>query len=98
MFAILRLGLPLHVVRVFGVNVQATLRLDAAQVGAASPHRLREAGAWVRAAGVSFRAELGRYDLELDAGRAASTDPAFRARTRVNLLVGTHPFDLGWRR
>ncbi|BDU77112.1 patatin-like phospholipase family protein [Mesoterricola sediminis] len=97
-FAILRLGLPLHVVRVFGVNVQATPRLDAAYLGAASPHRLREAGAWVRAAGVSFRAELGRYYLELDAGRAASTDPAFRARTRVNLLVGTHPFDLWWRR
>jgi predicted acylesterase/phospholipase RssA len=92
-FAMGRVGLPLHVVNVFGVNVQVVPRVDAGYLGASQANRLRDA-AFVKGAGVGLRSEIGRWFCEMDLGRWSSTQTSPSDRTRVNFLFGGHPFDL----
>lgn len=96
-FAMLRLGLPFHVTKRFGVNVQVVPRVDAGYLGSATAGRLRDA-AFVKGAGVSVRSEIGRWFCELAIGRWFSTDAIALDRTRINILLGAHPFDLWGRR
>lgn len=95
-FAMVRLGLPLHVTQLFGVNVQVVPRVDAGYLGATHPNRLRD-GAFVKGVGLGLRSEIGRWFCEVALGRWSSSDTTADEKTRINVLFGAHPFDL-WRR
>jgi predicted acylesterase/phospholipase RssA len=92
-FAVARLGLPLRVVQAWGADLQVVPRADLGWLGGTRP------GAWdarVRGLGLGLRAELGRWFLELAAGRWRSDAPGRREPVRVNVMLGSRPFDL-WR-
>jgi len=94
-FATLRVGLPLRVVTVFGVNLQVVPRVDAGYLGASEPGNLTS-GPLVRGIGASVRSEIGRWYCEVAVGRWFSQDASRSEKTRINVLLGAHPFDL-WR-
>lgn len=91
-FALLRIGVPIRVFSAFGVNMQVIPRVDEGYIGSESWGRLRD-GALVRGAGVGLRAELGRWFAEFAEGFWSSTGQS-RQGWRLNVLLGTHPFDL----
>jgi hypothetical protein len=98
-FVLLRAGFPIRVAGLFGLQAQLEPRWDMGYLGAAEPSRLRE-GLRVRAIGLALRTEVGRFYVEVAAGRmeTAREGEAFQSRgTNLNLLVGTRPFDL-WKR
>lgn len=95
-FAMFRLGLPLHVTKQFGWNVQVVPRIDAGYLGAGKAERIR-GGAFVKGGGVSLRSEIGRWFCEVAVGRWYSSEPTSHEKARINILFGAHPFDL-WRR
>lgn len=92
-FALARIGLPLHAVTVFGVNLQVVPRVDAGYVGAARPGQWRES-AFVKGASLSLRSEIGRWYAEVALGRWFSSDAAGVEKNRINILLGAHPNDL----
>lgn len=94
-FAVLRLGLPIRVFSAFGVAMQVVPRLDGGYLGSGSYRHIRE-GALVRGAGVSLRAEVGRWFAEFASGTWSTAGQPGHGRWGVNVLLGTHPFDL-WR-
>lgn len=99
-FAIARLGLPLRLARLFGLQAQLEPRWDFGYLGALKPSGLRES-ARTRGYGLALRTEVGRFYVELAAGRAdtAPEGQPFRSRGAIlNVLVGTRPFDLWQRR
>jgi hypothetical protein len=98
-FAVGRLGLALRLADMFGFNTWLEPRADVGYLGAGEPRDLRE-GTRLRAAGVSLRTEIGRFYVEVAAGRSwlAREGTAFRSTgDSINLLVGTRPWDL-WKR
>ncbi len=94
-FAVMRLGLPIRVFSAFGVAMQVVPRLDAGYIGSDTYHRMKD-GALVRGAGVSLRAELGRWYAEFASGTWSTAGQPAHGRWGLNVLLGTHPFDL-WR-
>ena len=98
-FAVVRMGLPVRLADMFGFNTWLEPRLDAGYLGGGEPRQLRE-GTRVRAVGASLRTEIGRFYVEVAAGRSwlAPEGLSFRSTgDSVNLLVGTRPWDL-WKR
>jgi hypothetical protein len=98
-FVLLRAGFPIRVAGIFGLQAQLEPRWDMGYLGAAEPALLRE-GLRVRAVGLALRTEVGRFYVEIAAGRTetAREGQPFESRgTNLNLLVGTRPFDL-WKR
>lgn len=99
-FAVLRLGFPIRVAGLFGLQAQLEPRWDQGYFGALRPGALRES-ARARGYGLALRTEVGRFYVELAAGRAetAGEGQPFRSKGAIlNLLVGTRPFDLWQRR
>ncbi len=99
-FAVARLGLPIRVAGLFGLQAQLEPRWDAGYLGALRPGQLRQA-ARARGYGLALRTEVGRFYVELAAGRAetAPEGQPFRSKGAIlNVLVGTRPFDLWQRR
>jgi predicted acylesterase/phospholipase RssA len=99
-FGLLRVGFPLRVAGLFGLQAQVEPRWDLGYLGTESPATLRR-GARVRGFGLALRTEVGRFYVELAAGRAetAPEGQPFRGKGGiVNVLVGTRPFDLWQRR
>jgi hypothetical protein len=94
-FAVMRLGIPIRVFSAFGVAMQVVPRLDEGYVGAES-YRQIKAGARVRGAGLSLRAEVGRWFAEFASGTWSTPGQTGQGRWSLNVLLGTHPFDL-WR-
>jgi len=98
-FVLLRAGFPIRVAGIFGLQAQLEPRWDMGYLGGAEPSLLRE-GLRVRAIGLALRTEVGRFYVEIAAGRmeTAREGQPFESRgTNLNLLVGTRPFDL-WKR
>jgi hypothetical protein len=94
-FAVFRLGAPVRVFTAFGANLQVIPRVDVGYIGSDEPGKLQE-GARFRGASLTLRTELGRWFGELSVGRALSDAAAPLDKVRLNVLLGTHPFDL-WR-
>ena len=94
-FALARAGLPLRMVQVWGADLQVVPRADFGWMGSPSPDGWRTRNR-VRGIGLGLRAELGRWFLELAAGRWYSDAPGRREPARINVLLGSRPFDL-WR-
>lgn len=98
-FSVVRLGLPVRLADMFGFNTWLEPRIDAGYLGGGEPRQLRE-GTRVRAIGASLKTEIGRFYVEVAAGRSwlAPEGRTFRSTgDTVNLLVGTRPWDL-WKR
>lgn len=99
-FGLLRLGFPIRMASFLGLQAQLEPRYDLGTLGAESPSALQK-GVRVRGYGLALRTEVGRFYVELAAGRAetAPDGQPFRSRGAIlNLLVGTRPFDLWQRR
>jgi hypothetical protein len=98
-FAVVRAGLPLRLAGMFGINTWLEPRCDLGYLGGTEPRDLRE-GTRARALGVSLRTEIGRFYVEVAAGRTwlAPTGASFQTSgNTINLLIGTRPWDL-WKR
>ncbi len=98
-FALARLGVTFRVANTFGLNTWLEPRLDAGYLGGLAPTGLRE-GTRVRGLGLNLRTEVGRFYVEIAAGRTwlAGEGMEFQGRgTTLNLLVGTRPWDV-WKR
>ncbi len=94
-FAVARVGFPIRVVNMFGVNLQVVPRLDVGYLGGPKPSHLQD-GTFARGLGASLRSEIGRWYCEVAVGRWFATDAGMVEKTRINVLFGAHPFDL-WR-
>lgn len=98
-FAVARAGVPLRLADMFGFNTWLEPRADLGYFGGGEPRELRD-GTRVRALGASLRTEIGRFYVEIAAGRAwlAPEGKSLRStRDTINLLIGTRPWDL-WKR
>jgi predicted acylesterase/phospholipase RssA len=98
-FALARLGVSFRLANTFGLNTWLEPRVDAGYLGGFNPTDLRE-GTRVRGLGLNLRTEVGRFYVELAAGRTwlAGEGKEFIGRgTTLNLLVGTRPWDV-WKR
>jgi len=98
-FAVGRAGLPLRLADMFGFNTWLEPRIDLGWFGSGEPRDLRE-GTRVRALGASLRTEIGRFYVEVAAGRAwraVEGRPLRSSGDSINLLIGTRPWDL-WKR
>ncbi len=94
-FAVARVGFPIRVVNMFGVNLQVVPRFDVGYLGGPKPSHLQD-GTFARGLGASLRSEIGRWYCEVAVGRWSGTDAGIVEKTRINVLLGAHPFDL-WR-
>jgi hypothetical protein len=92
-FAFSRLSLPVHVVQVFNANLQLSPRLDAGYLGSSAPGQLHDSGL-VHGLGLNLCLELGRWYGEVALGRWFAPSAGRSEKAQVNVLLGTHPFDL----
>ncbi|MBI4911829.1 MAG: patatin-like phospholipase family protein [Acidobacteria bacterium] len=98
-FALVRVGAPIRLADMLGLNVWVEPRGDLGYLGGPQARDLRE-GTRVRALGAVLRTEVGRIYVELAVGRTwlAPAGTAFQAhRATINLLLGTRPWDI-WKR
>jgi hypothetical protein len=99
-FGLVRVGFPLRVAGLLGLQAQLEPRWDQGYLGGETPSALVK-GVRVRGLGLALRTEVGRFYVELSAGRTetAPEGQPFRGKGGiVNVLVGTRPFDLWQRR
>lgn len=99
-FAVARLGFPIRMAGLLGLQAQLEPRWDSGYVGSLRPSALRDS-VRVRGWGLALRTEVGRFYVEIAAGKAETSPEGQPFRSRgaiVNLLVGTRPFDLWQRR
>jgi predicted acylesterase/phospholipase RssA len=94
-FGLVRLGLPVQLASSLAMTVQAGPRLDWGYLGEGSPAGLRD-GLQVKGLGCTMRSEFGRWYLQLSVGHLWAQGTERIDRTRVDVLLGAHPFDL-WR-